>query len=112
MKFLVDAHSPSRLCTILRRRGHYVMHTLNLPRRNLTKDEDINRISAADYWIVVFKDTDFFYSHLLTVRPWKLLLVRTGNISTADLCGAFERHLAKLKWHSSTSRWWKWTGWL
>lgn len=40
------------------------------------------------------KDTDFFYSHLLQGRSWKLLLVKTGNISTRrDLRALFERNL-------------------
>ena len=43
--------------------------------------------------MVVTKDTDFYHSHLLHRKPWKLLLVRTGNISTRDLTALFQRHL-------------------
>ena len=43
--------------------------------------------------MVIPKDMDFFYSHLLQGRPWKLLLVKTGNISTRELLALFERNL-------------------
>ena len=90
-------HLPRRLCGLLRQRGHDVLHTLDLPAGNATKDRDINQLSADDQRIVVSKDTDFFYSHLLQGRPWKLLLVKTGNISTHDLCTMFERNLATME---------------
>jgi predicted nuclease of predicted toxin-antitoxin system len=32
-----------------------------------------------DQCVVVTKDTDFYHSHVLQRKPWKLLLVRTGN---------------------------------
>ena len=54
--------------------------------------------------MVISKDTDFFYSHILQGRPWKLLLVRTGNIGAANLRDLFSRHLpailAALEVHS------------
>ena len=54
--------------------------------------------------MVVSKDTDFFYSHILQGRPWKLVLVRTGNIGARDLHELFIRNLpaivAALAMHS------------
>ena len=97
MKFLVDAHLPPRLCAVLAQHGHDALHTLDLPAKNATKDSVINQISLADQRVVVSKDTDFFYSHVLHGRPWKLLLVRTGNVSTRDLCALFERNLALIE---------------
>jgi predicted nuclease of predicted toxin-antitoxin system len=93
MKFLVDAHLPPRRCAILSRHGHDALHTLDLPDGNTTSDGAINQISIAEQRVVVSKDTDFFYSQLLERRPWKLLLVRTGNLSTRELCELFERNL-------------------
>ena len=46
-----------------------------------------------DKRIVISKDTDFYYSHVLHDRPWKLLLVRTGNIRTRDLKELFQHQL-------------------
>jgi predicted nuclease of predicted toxin-antitoxin system len=38
-----------------------------------------------------------FYSHLLQGRPWKLLLVKTGDLSTRDLCALLERNLPAIE---------------
>jgi predicted nuclease of predicted toxin-antitoxin system len=97
MKFLVDAHLPRRLCAVLARHGHDAVHTLELPDQNQTKDGAISQRSLDEERAVISKDTDFFYSHLLNGRPWKLLLVRTGNISTADLCALIERNLTGIE---------------
>jgi predicted nuclease of predicted toxin-antitoxin system len=97
MKFLVDAHLPRRLCAMLARHGHDAKHTLDLPAGNATKDRTINEISFDEKRVVVSKDTDFFYSHLLHGRPWKLLLVKTGNISTRDFRLLFERNLPAIE---------------
>jgi predicted nuclease of predicted toxin-antitoxin system len=47
-----------------------------------------------DQRVVISKDTDFYYSHMLSQRPWKLLLVRTGNIRTRELQELFQRRLS------------------
>jgi predicted nuclease of predicted toxin-antitoxin system len=93
MKFVVDAHPPPRLCAVLRAAGHDAIHTDRLTARNETPDETINRLSLAEERVVVTKDADFYHAHLLHGKPWKLLLIRTGNIGTHDLTDLFERHL-------------------
>lgn len=96
MKFLVDAHLPPRLwCGIESTRA--AVHPLQLPDQNATKDCIINQVSLSEERIVISKDSDFFYSHLLQGRPWKLLLVKTGNISMRDLCELFERNLPTIE---------------
>jgi predicted nuclease of predicted toxin-antitoxin system len=97
VKFLVDAHLPPRLCALLNQHGHDAVHTLQLPDQNATKDRIINQVSLAEERIVISKDSDFFYSHLLQGRPWKLLLVKTGNISMRDVCALFERNLSVIE---------------
>ncbi len=97
MKFLVDAHLPRRLCAILIQHGHDATHTLDLPTGNKTKDSIINQISVREQRIVVSKDLDFFYSHVLQGRPWKLLLIKTGNISSQDVSVLLERHLPTIE---------------
>ena len=97
MKFIVDAHLPHKLCGVLERRGHEAVHTLDLPEGNATGDEVINQISLDDLRVVISKDADFFFSHTLQGRPWKLLLVKTGNISTRDLCALLERNLPAIE---------------
>ena len=53
-------------------------------------------MSLRQQQVVISKDTDFYYSHLLHQKPWKLLLVRTGNMSTRDLKRLFEAHLPSI----------------
>ena len=93
MRFLVDAHLPPSLCALLRAAGHDAIHTSQLPKHNGTPDEAINQLSLAEKRVVITKDSDFYHSHLLHGKPWKLLLVRTGNIRTRELTALFERHL-------------------
>jgi predicted nuclease of predicted toxin-antitoxin system len=97
VKFLVDAHLPPGLCSLLILHGHDVLHTADLPSKNRTKDGIINQVSLDEQRIVVSKDTDFFYSHILQGRPWKLLLVTTGNISTRDLKELFSRNIVLIE---------------
>jgi predicted nuclease of predicted toxin-antitoxin system len=96
MKFLVDAHLPPSLCKLLAQHGHDAIHTLDLPAKNATKDNVLNQLSVDEERVVISKDSDFFYSHIVLNRPWKLVLVKTGNISTGELCALFERHFSDL----------------
>ena len=96
MKCLVDAHLPPSLCAVLARHGHDANHTLDLPAKNATKDTILNQISIDEQRVIISKDADFFYSHLVLGRPWKLVLVKTGNISKDELCSLFERHLSEI----------------
>jgi len=93
MKFLVDAHLPPGLCALLQAAGHDAFHTSQLPAQNKTSDQVINELSVTDTRVVISKDTDFYYSHVLHDRPWKLRLVRTGNIRARDLKELFQRQL-------------------
>lgn len=77
--------------------GHEAVHTLDLPAGNATTDEVINRISLDQLRIVISKDTDFFFSHTLHGRPWKLQPIKTGNISVRDLCALLERNLRAIE---------------
>jgi predicted nuclease of predicted toxin-antitoxin system len=96
MKFAVDAHLPPGLCAVLQAAGHDAIHTRQLTAQNRTTDEVLNALSLQEQRVVVTKDSDFYHSHLLEGRPWKLLLVRTGNIRAGDLKALFERHLPEI----------------
>jgi len=93
MKFLVDAQLPPGLSALLRVAGHDALHTRELPAQNQTTDQVINDLSLKDQRVVISKDTDFYYSHLLQHKPWKLVLIRTGNMSAGDLKRLFAAHL-------------------
>jgi len=96
MNFLVDAHLPPSLCALLQTAGHDALHTSLLTARNRTPDEILNELSLREHRVVVTKDSDFYHSHLLHGKPWKLLLVRTGNIRARDLKALFQTHLAAI----------------
>lgn len=85
MNFLVDAQLPRRMSAWLVSAGCDAIHTLDLPDKNRTTDEQINDVADREQRVVISKDSDFVDSHLLCGRPAKLLLVSTGNISNRDL---------------------------
>lgn len=85
MKFLIDAHLPRRLAFRLREAGHDAVHTLDLRGKNRTTDAQINAISEQEQRVVVTKDADFVASFLLERKPYKLLLISTGNVTNAEL---------------------------
>ncbi|BAP57655.1 hypothetical protein THII_3358 [Thioploca ingrica] len=96
MKFLVDAQLPRRLVYHWRDIGFKAMHTLDLPHGNRTQDDEINTFSTREQWIVVSKDRDFVDSFLIQGKPYKLLLITTGNITNAALETLLVAHLEKL----------------
>ncbi|HEX3552610.1 MAG TPA: DUF5615 family PIN-like protein [Thermoanaerobaculia bacterium] len=96
MKFLVDAHLPRRLAYLLRDAGHDAIHTSDLALRNRTPDEVVNQVSLADERLVITKDADFVSSHLIQGKPYKLLLVSTGNIKNSELLQLFEQNLESI----------------
>jgi predicted nuclease of predicted toxin-antitoxin system len=97
MKFLIDAHLPPSLRAVFQAAGHDAIHTLDLPDQNASRDGQLNEVSIAEMRVVVTKDTDFYYSHLLHGRPWKLVLVRTGNMGLRATKLMFETHLPEIE---------------
>ena len=84
MKFLVDAQLPRRFASWLKEAGHDALHTLDLPKKNLTQDNELVERAMQDGRIVISKDADFVQSFMVTGEP-RLLLISTGNISNAEL---------------------------
>jgi predicted nuclease of predicted toxin-antitoxin system len=97
MEFLVDAHWPPSRCALLQAAGHDAAHTGQWPAGNQTPDEMLNALSLKDQRVLITKDSDFYHSHLLQGKPWKLLLIRTGNIRTRDLGRLFSQHLSAIR---------------
>ena len=93
MKFLVDAQLPARLARQLNEAGHDATHTLDLPEKNRTGDEEVYRVADSEGRVVVSKDHDFRDGHLLRGTPQRLLIVATGNVTNRDLLVLFEQHL-------------------
>ena len=97
MKFLVDAHLPMRLVHYLKDRGHDVVHTRDLPRKNETEDVDIIALSVKQKRIVISKDQDFYNYYILKGQPPKLLLLTMGNIVNKDLIRLFEQNIDQIE---------------
>ena len=96
MKFIVDAQLPRSLAAFLRGQGFDVIHTCELPNGNETTDVEINRLSLSDQRILISKDGDFYDSFSATKEPYKLLYVRTGNISNEKLIELFEKNIVSI----------------
>jgi predicted nuclease of predicted toxin-antitoxin system len=96
MKFLVDAQLPVRLARFLQTTGYDTVHTRYLPRQNATSDTQINEISIQQERIVITKDSDFVDSFMTIKKPYKLLLITTGNIKNSELEILFTNHLLTL----------------
>ena len=93
MNFLVDAHLPASLCGLLQAAGHDAIHTSGLTDGNQTPDSVLNELSRSEQRVLITKDTDFYYSHVLHGRPSKLVLVRTGNLRLRELKTLFTARL-------------------
>jgi predicted nuclease of predicted toxin-antitoxin system len=93
MKFIVDAQLPRSLAAFLRDKGFDVIHTSELPDGNDTSDAEINRLSLSEMRIVISKDGDFYDSFTTNKQPYKLLHIRTGNISNSKLIDLFSKNI-------------------
>lgn len=96
MKFLIDAQLPRHLAQSLIELGFEAIHTLDLPLGNRTPDSVINELSVREEYVVITKDADFVNSFHLSHKPYKLLLVSTGNIKNQELKALFLANLEKL----------------
>lgn len=97
MKFLIDAQLPKSLADLLCRLGYDAIHTLDLPAKNASTDNFIIQFATEENRIVVTKDSDFLDSFLLTRKPEKLILVRTGNIKNQLLLNLFAEHHERIR---------------
>lgn len=96
MKWLLDAHLPRCLASILSRHGHDAIHTLDLPDGNASSDEQVLVAAEHENRVVVTKDADFVNSFWLTGGPRQLLLVSTGNIGNRELEELLDQHLSEI----------------
>lgn len=96
MKFLVDAQLPIRLAKLLQNCSYDTVHTRDLPQQNLTLDKQINDISIQEKRIVITKDSDFVDSFMSIQKPYKLLLITTGNIKNSELEVIFTNYLSTI----------------
>jgi hypothetical protein len=85
MKFLVDPQLPRRLAHVLTAANHDAVHTLDLPRRNLTPDDELLEICARA-------------NRILVTKTWNL---QTHSFSSKNLRGCSSYRRAILRTTSS-----------
>lgn len=104
MKFIIDANLPKKLSLWLRTKGFDSIHTLELPEKNLSIDNILNKISISESRVLISKDKDFVNSFLIKGEPFKLIHVKAGNLSNQELIEIFEKkfsNILELLEHSS-----------
>lgn len=94
MKLIIDAHLPESICEYFYHCD--CIHTKQLEKGNLTKDSFINELSIKEHRAVITKDTDFYYSFIATRKPYKLVLVKLGNMRLAELKNYFKANSEKI----------------
>jgi predicted nuclease of predicted toxin-antitoxin system len=94
MKFL--AQLPIRIAKFLQSLGYDTIHTKDLPLKNATSDTEINALSLKEKRILITKDKDFLESFILQKKPYKLLLITTGNISNNELENLFVKNIQQI----------------
>ena len=103
MKFLVDAQLPRRFAKWLNEAGHDALHTLDLPKKNLTSDSELIARAVQEGRIVISKDADFVRSFLVTGEP-SLLLISTGNVTNVELEKILRANLSGIEMAFASAR--------
>ncbi len=94
IRFIVDAQLPKKLSDFIKDRGYDSVHTLELPDKNATTDRNIRDIAYIENRILITKDDDFLRSFLISKKPAKLILIKTGNIINNELLEIFQRNFS------------------
>ncbi len=102
MNFLIDAQLPHRLVHLFQTAGHEAIHVSTFAAGNRTRDSFINQYSFDHECVVVTKDSDFVNSFLISQRPYKLLLITTGNITNEQLASILMRSMSEITANFST----------
>ncbi|MCF8360487.1 MAG: DUF5615 family PIN-like protein [Prolixibacteraceae bacterium] len=94
MKLIVDAQLPESLCFYFEQCD--CIHTNQLSKGNLTTDSQINSLSIKEQRVVITKDTDFYYSYQTNKKPYKLVLVKLGNMRLKEINKYFQSNAPKI----------------
>ena len=100
---------PKRFANWLNEARQDALHTLDLPRKDLTTDSEIIARAKQEGRIVVTGDADFVWSFLITGKPL-LLLISTGNMRNTALEKIRRANLAGIEAAFATSRFVEITG--
>jgi predicted nuclease of predicted toxin-antitoxin system len=73
MKFIIDAQLPISLKIIFLDKDLDYIHTMDLPFKIFTTDDEIRKIAKEENRIIISKDNDFYESYILKSEPTKLI---------------------------------------
>ena len=93
MNFIIDAQLPPSLKFIFNDRNIRCIHTLDLVDQNNTTDTEIRDYCEVNDSILITKDEDFYYTHILNNRPRKLILIKIGNCSKSEIISIIKANL-------------------
>jgi predicted nuclease of predicted toxin-antitoxin system len=96
LKFIVDTQLPPKLSDLFNNFGFDSIHTIDLPFKQFTSDDQIINIAKNQSRIIITKDKDFFDNYFLKGAPPKILLLTTGNISNSNLLELFKMRLQNI----------------
>ncbi len=94
MNFIIDAHLPSSLSAFFIE--HAIIHVSTFKDGNSSSDKAINEFSVQNKCAVITKDSDFYYSFIAKQEPYKLILVKLGNMRLKELLDYFKRNSLKI----------------
>ena len=97
MKLLIDAQLPFQLSQLLKEKGHDVVHTDDMPKKERTSDSEIAELAQKEKRIIITKDSDFLDSFYLFNTPPRLLIVTTGNIKNKRLFELFLNNMEMIE---------------
>ncbi|WP_410522742.1 DUF5615 family PIN-like protein [Pedobacter sp. BS3] len=63
---------------------------------NTTTDSNTNMLSILEEYILITKDSDFYYSYISSRKPHKLVFVKLGNMRLKELKSYFERNASAI----------------
>ena len=104
INFIVDAQISKKLSLLLEWKGYNSIHTLDLPKKNKTKDSEVNQISLDEKRVLISKDLDFIESLLISNKPYKLIYIATGNITNKELLELFSNNIDMIVKYLEESR--------
>ncbi len=103
MKLLLDQNLSPRLCELLRDLGDTVVHVRHLGLES-ADDATVRSHAAAHDFAIVTKDGDFNNLAFLFGAPPKIVWIRLGNCSTADVERILRTHHASIAAFTEDSR--------
>jgi len=98
MKFLIDAQLPPSLAAWISERGHEAVAVRDIGLRD-SPDTAIWEYAQVNDAIIVTKDEDFAQLAAIRPRPPRVLWIRLGNTTNANLVHALAAHWPDLIAH-------------